>query len=45
VPAEAALGRLNLSGLGLAFLIALGLLLFSRVFWRFALRNYTSASS
>lgn len=45
VPAEAALGRLTLSNLGLAVLMALGLLLFSRVFWRFALRSYTSASS
>jgi ABC-2 type transport system permease protein len=45
VPAEAALGRLSLSNLGLAVLIALGLLLFSRAFWRFALRSYTSASS
>ncbi len=45
VPAEAALGRLTLPSLGLALLIALFLLLFSRVFWRFALRSYTSASS
>lgn len=45
VPAEAALGRLTLPNLGLAVLMALGLLLFSRVFWRFALRSYTSASS
>ncbi len=45
VPAEAALGRLTLQSLGLAFLFALSLLLFSRIFWRFALRGYTSASS
>ncbi|MCX7803105.1 MAG: ABC-2 family transporter protein [Meiothermus ruber] len=45
VPAEAALGRLTVANLGLAVLIALGLLLFSRAFWRFALRSYTSASS
>ncbi|AWR87334.1 ABC transporter permease [Meiothermus taiwanensis] len=45
VPAEAALGRLTLVNLGLAVLIALGLLWFSRAFWRFALRSYTSASS
>ncbi|GIW34448.1 ABC transporter permease [Meiothermus sp.] len=45
VPAEAALGRLTPANLGLALLIALFLLLFSRVFWRFALRSYTSASS
>jgi len=45
VPAEAALGRLTPFNLGLALLLALGLLLFSRAFWRFALRSYTSASS
>lgn len=45
VPAEAALGRLSLPTLGLALLIALGLLLVSRLFWRLALRSYTSASS
>jgi len=45
VPAEAALGRLNLSTLGLALLIATGLLVASRLFWRFALKSYTSASS
>jgi len=45
VPAEAALGRLTPANLGLAVLLALGLLLFSRAFWRFALRSYASASS
>ena len=45
VPAEAALGRLNPGTLGLALLIAAVLLVASRLFWRFALRSYTSASS
>lgn len=45
VPAEAALGRLTPANLALAVLIAMFLLLFSRFFWRFALRSYTSASS
>ncbi len=45
VPAEAALGRLSGAGLGQALLLAGGLLLFTRFFWRLALRSYTSASS
>ena len=45
VPAEVALGRAEWSGLGLSLAFTLGALLFSRAFWRFALRYYTSASS
>jgi ABC-2 type transport system permease protein len=45
VPAEAAIGRLT-GEMALASLaIAAGLLLASHLFWRFALANYTSASS
>jgi ABC-2 type transport system permease protein len=45
VPAEAVLGRGDLRWLGGAALLAVGLLLASRFFWRVALRSYTSASS
>ncbi|RIH87327.1 ABC-2 family transporter protein [Meiothermus luteus] len=45
VPAEAVLGRLGPSSLALSVGLALGLLGLSRLFWRVALRNYTSASS
>lgn len=45
IPAEAMLGRSELSWLTGAGVLALGLLLASRLFWRFALRFYTSASS
>jgi ABC-2 type transport system permease protein len=45
VPAEALLGRAAPSELGLASALAFGLFVFSRFFWRFALRSYTSASS
>lgn len=45
VPAEAMLGRASLEWVGGAIGLALGLLLLSRAFWRFALRFYTSASS
>ena len=45
VPAEAMLGRVQVNWVVGAGALALGLLLASRVFWRFALRFYTSASS
>lgn len=45
VPAEAMLGRVQLGWVIGAGLLALGLLFVARVFWRFALRFYTSASS
>jgi ABC-2 type transport system permease protein len=45
VPAEALLGRVNLSSVGFAVGFAILLLAVSRWFWRFGLRSYTSASS
>jgi ABC-2 type transport system permease protein len=45
VPAEAMLGRSEAVWVVGAGALALGLLLASRIFWRFALRFYTSASS
>ncbi|RDI95881.1 ABC transporter permease [Meiothermus sp. QL-1] len=45
VPAEAVLGRLGPASFGLAVGLALALLLGARLFWRLALRSYTSASS
>lgn len=45
IPAEALLGRGEVVWALGSGILALGLLLFSRVFWRFALRFYTSASS
>lgn len=45
VPAEALLGRARADALPLALLVALGLFTASRLFWRHALRFYTSASS
>lgn len=45
VPAEALLGRTQLGWIVGAGLLALGLLIASRLFWRLALRFYTSASS
>lgn len=45
IPAEAALGRAELGWVVGAGLLAGGLLLVSRSFWKFALRFYTSASS
>lgn len=45
VPAEAMLGRGELSWIAGAGILALVLLLASRWFWQFALRFYTSASS
>jgi len=45
VPAEAILGRASSPWLLLSLAVAAGSLLLSRWFWRFALRDYTSASS
>ncbi len=45
VPAQAFTGRLEGNALLGAFIIAAVLLVASRLFWRFALRSYTSASS
>ncbi|HBB32564.1 MAG TPA: ABC transporter permease [Cyanobacteria bacterium UBA8803] len=45
VPAEAMLGRSQMVWVVGAGMLALGLLLASGIFWRFALRFYTSASS
>lgn len=45
VPARVALAQATSTWLGLAFAFALGAFVFSRAFWRFALRYYTSASS
>ncbi|MDJ0795767.1 MAG: ABC transporter permease [Calothrix sp. MO_167.B12] len=45
VPAEALLGRVQTTGLIGAALLAIGLFFVSTIFWRFALRFYTSASS
>ena len=45
VPAEFVVGRAGWTTLAVAAAVAAGLLLFSRWFWRFALRYYTSASS
>jgi ABC-2 type transport system permease protein len=45
IPAEAVLGRAELPSLSMAAAIALTLFTASRIFWRFALRYYTSASS
>ncbi|MBD1807629.1 ABC-2 family transporter protein [Microcoleus sp. FACHB-SPT15] len=45
VPAEAMLGRSQVVWLVGAGALALGLLFLSSIFWRFALRFYTSASS
>ncbi len=45
VPAEALLGRVAIGWIVGAGGLAIALLIFSNVFWRFALRFYTSASS
>ncbi|NES87708.1 MAG: ABC transporter permease [Moorea sp. SIO2B7] len=45
IPAEAMLGRSQITWFIGAAMLAVGLLLASRLFWRFALRFYTSASS
>ena len=45
VPAQAVLGRGQVNGLIGAIFLATALFVISTVFWRFALRFYTSASS
>ena len=45
IPAETLLGRSQIIWIFGAGILAIGLLLFSSFFWRFALRFYTSASS
>ncbi len=45
VPAEAIIGRLVPTNVLVALVVAAALLLLSRWFWFFAIRNYTSASS
>jgi ABC-2 type transport system permease protein len=45
VPAEAMLGRGEIVWIAGAGILAIGFLFFSRYFWQFALRFYTSASS
>jgi len=45
IPAEAMLGRSQVIWVFGAGILAVGLLLFSKFFWQFALRFYTSASS
>lgn len=45
VPAEVLMGEATVTWMIAEAVIAIGLFLFSRIFWRFALRYYTSASS
>ena len=45
VPAQVFLNRIEVSWLAGSCLLAIGLFQVSRLFWRFALRFYTSASS
>jgi ABC-2 type transport system permease protein len=45
VPAEALTGRLNWQTLVTAIVLALGLLVVSRLFWRIGLRRYSGASA
>jgi ABC-2 type transport system permease protein len=45
VPAEALTGRLNIQTLLLAVVIAVVLLIASRIFWRFGSKQYTGASA
>lgn len=45
VPAEALLGRASYAFIAVQFVLASILFALSRVFWKFALRSYTSASS
>jgi len=45
VPVEVMLGRAGRQWIAAEAAVALGLFLFSRVFWHWALRSYTSASS
>jgi ABC-2 type transport system permease protein len=45
IPAQAIMGKAGANWIVAEFAIALGLFLFSRYFWRYALKYYTSASS
>ncbi len=45
VPAQAALGKLNLGFAIAGIAVSIGLLLASHLFWRYAVANYSSASS
>jgi ABC-2 type transport system permease protein len=45
VPAEALTGRLTMGSALTALGLALALLILSRVFWKFGLRNYSGASA
>ncbi len=45
VPAEAMLGRASATWLVAELALAVGMMIFARLFWRFALRFYSSASS
>ena len=45
VPAEAFTQRLSAGTLGLAVLVALGLLVVTRVLWRLGIRRYSGASA
>jgi len=45
VPAEVLMGKATATWMIAEAAIAIGLFIFSRIFWRFALRYYTSASS
>jgi ABC-2 type transport system permease protein len=45
IPAQALLGNLDGASMILALIIGLGLFTFSAWFWRYAIRNYSSASS
>ncbi len=45
VPAQALTGRLTGDTLGLVFVVAIAMLIGSRIFWKIGLRNYTGASA
>jgi ABC-2 type transport system permease protein len=45
VPAEVLTGRLTLETLAIATAFAVGLVLFSRWWWRFGLKRYSGASA
>jgi ABC-2 type transport system permease protein len=45
VPAQALTGRLTGDALGLVFVVAIGMLIGSRIFWKIGLRNYAGASA
>jgi ABC-2 type transport system permease protein len=44
-PSQALMGILSIQGLVIAFIFGFGLLFISMRFWKYALRNYTSASN